>query len=461
MPDSTVKPASAPATKPETAKLSARATPLRRLAGRLAALLVALTVALVGSGLSAPWTPGGAAIAATERAGASAPEPTQAEAPATGWAGTAESYHQETFAPAGAPDPPDVTASSAVVMDVASGRILLAKDADRQLAPASLTKVMTCLLALEAGGLDETVEITDTAASVGGSSVWLGAGEKQTLRSLLYGLMLRSGNDAAEAIAEHIAGNAGDFALLMNRRAVEIGATATHFRNPHGLPEPGHRTTAADLALIVREALLRPDFRQIVATRRYVIPWPGQPWDRAVYNENRLLWLYPGADGVKTGWTEEAGRCLIGSATREGWQLVAVVLDAPEMWTDVTQLLDWAFSSFRRLELYRAGDEVARARLAGAAERWVPLATTRDVAVAVLPGEEGRVMIDPDPPLFVRSPLARGQEVGSLRLAVEGEPLRPLPLVAAEAVPAGGLVGHFLEDLWVLLRATLQRLLGR
>lgn len=402
------------------------------MARRLAALLVAFAVALPVGPLKAP-------------------EP----------AGAGESYHPETFAPAGAPDPPVVTASSAVLMDVASGRVLFAKDANRQRAPASLTKVMTCLLALEAGGLDETVEVTDTAASVGGSSIWLGAGEKQTLRDLLYGLMLRSGNDAAEAVAEHLAGNASDFALLMNRRAAQIGATATHFRNPHGLPESGHYTTAADLALITREALLRPDFRQIVATRRHVIPWPEQPWDRAVYNENRLLWLYPGADGVKTGWTEEAGRCLIGSATREGWQLVAVVLDAPEMWTDVTQLLDWGFNSFRRLELYRAGDEVARTRLAGAAERWVPLAAARDVAVAVLPGEEGRVVIEPDPPAFVRSPLAQGQEAGSLRLVVDGEPLRPIPLVAAESVPAGGVVGHFLEDLWVLLRATLERLLGR
>ncbi len=384
-----------------------------------------------------------------------------ADGPAAGAPASAKSYHPEVLVPAGAPEPPSVTATSAVLIDISSGRVLYAKSAHLERAPASLTKVMTCLLALEDGRLDDTIEVSEVAASVGGSSVWLEAGEVQTVRDLLYGLMLRSGNDAAEAIAEHMAGNSGDFALLMNRRAAEIGATSTHFRNPHGLPASGHYTTAADFALIVREALLRPDFREIVSTRRYVIPWPGQPWDRAVYNENRLLWTYPGADGVKTGWTEEAGRCLVASATREGWQLAAVLLDAPEMWTDATQLLDWGFESFRRLELYRAGDQVARTRLAGTAERWVRLDAGRDVSVAVLPGEEDRIEVEPDPPGYVRAPLAAGDEVGTVRLVIEGEPLHPVPLVAGEAVPPGGLLGHFLEDLWVVLRDTLARLLGR
>lgn len=420
------------------------------LAALLAVLVAGLSLGVGGAG--AARTPSSAAQSPSPSeppaaAGAPAPEPT-------------ESGHPDIVVPVGAPRPPDLTAASAVLMDVASGRLLYAKDADVQRAPASLTKVMTCLLALEAGGLDDVVEVSDRAASVGGSSVWLEPGEKQTMRDLLYGLMLRSGNDAAEAIAEHVAGSADDFAVLMNRRAEEIGATATHFRNPHGLPTPGHYSTAADLALITREALLRPDFREIVATRSHVIPWPGQPWDRVVYNENRLLWLYPGADGVKTGWTEEAGRCLIGSATREGWQLLAVVLDAPEMWTDVMQLLDWGFNSFRRLVVYRAGENVARVRVAGVLERWVPLAASRDVAVAVLPGEEDKVFVEADPPPFIRSPVEQGREAGAVRVVVDGRPMRPLPLVAAWSVPPGGAVARLLEDLWVVLRDTLVKLLG-
>ncbi len=412
----------------------------RASATTLAAVLVA--VLIVTLSLSAPAT----------RAAAASSAPATTEPPG-------ESYHPDIVVPAGAPEMPAVTAEAAVLMDVASGRLLYAKNAHDQRAPASLTKVMTCLLALEAGDLEDTVEVSATASGVGGSSIWLEPGETQTMRDLLYGLMLRSGNDAAEAIAEHIAGNASDFALLMNRRAAEIGASATHFRNPHGLPASGHVTTAADLALITREALLRPDFREIVATRRHVIPWPGQPWDRTVYNENRLLWLYPGADGVKTGWTEEAGRCLIASATRGGWQLLAVVLDAPEMWTDATSLMDWGFSSFRSVEVYSEGAPVTRVRVAGAAERWVPLEVARAVRVAVLPGEEALLRAEPEPPSFVRSPLEAGTEVGKLRLELAGMPLAPVALVSAENVPAGGLLGQFLEDLWVLLRTTLERLI--
>lgn len=374
--------------------------------------------------------------------------------------GASESHRAEIDVPDGAPEAPALTAASAVLMDVSSGRVLYAKNAHVQRPPASLTKVMTALLALEMGRPEEQVRVSEAAAAAGGSSIWLEAGETQTLADLIYGLMLRSGNDCAEAIAEHVAGSVDDFVLLMNRRAADLGAVDTHFRNPHGLPASGHVSTAADLALVSRQALLRPDFARIVATRRHVIPWLGQPWDRAVYNENRLLWLYPGADGVKTGWTNEAGRCLVASATRGGWQLVAVLLDAPEMWTDATQLLDWGFDSFRSMVLYAKGDVVTRARVAGAAERWVPLAAGEAVKVAVLPGEEDRVSLDVDPPDYVRSPLAKGTEVGTVRLVVDGVPFCPVPLLAAESVPPGGLIGRFIEDLWVLLLGTLRRLLG-
>jgi D-alanyl-D-alanine carboxypeptidase (penicillin-binding protein 5/6) len=345
-------------------------------------------------------------------------------------------------------------------MDVASGRILYAKNAHIQRPPASLTKIMTALVALEEDSQSDKVAVSPEAAGLEGSSIWLEVGEIQTVGDLLYGLMLRSGNDAAVAIAEHVAGNSSDFALLMNRRAAELGATGTHFRNPHGLPVAGHYTTAADLALITREALLRPDFREIVGARRHVIPWPSRPWDRAVYSENRLLWLYPGADGVKTGWTEEAGRCLVASATRDGWQLVTVLLDAPDMWSDATQVMDWGFASFRSVVLYRAGETVTRARVAGAVERWVPLATTQDISVAVLPGDHERVRAEPDPLPFVRAPLAQGAKAGSVRVVVDGVPLLPLPLIAGETVARGGLVGQFFEDLWVVLYTTLHNLIS-
>lgn len=345
-----------------------------------------------------------------------------------------------------------------MLIDVSSGRVLYAKNAREKRPPASLTKVMTALVCLEVGDLNDTVAVSRGAASVGGSSVWLEEGETHRLKDLLYGLVLRSGNDAAEAVAEHVAGSVDSFVLLMNRRAVQMGLADTRFCNPHGLPAAGHRTTAADLARIVREALLRPDFRRLVSTRRHVMPWPGRPWDRVLYNENRLLWTYPGADGVKTGWTREAGRCLIASATREGWQLAVVLLDAPEMWADAARLLDWGFTGFRPVLVHPEGAPVTRVRLAGAAERWVGLVAGREVKVAVLPGEEERVSATPSAPAFVRSPLPEGAEVGSLCVTLDGAPLASFPLVTAQAVPGGGLVARFLQDLWALLAATLATL---
>lgn len=361
--------------------------------------------------------------------------------------------------PDGAPTPPAVTAGAAALIDVGSGRLLYAKNGSTPRAPASLTKVMTGLLCLEAGNLDEPVTISPQAAGTEGSSVWLEAGEVHTLRDLLHALLLRSGNDAAVAIAEHLGGSVEEFAFLMNQRAGVAGASETHFRNPHGLPASGHETTAVDLAYISREALLRADFREVVSTRHYVMPWPGQPWDRALYNENRLLWLYPGADGVKTGWTSEAGRCFIGSATRDGWQLAAVVLDAPEMWADTTALLDWGFTSFRPVLLYPQGAEVSRTRVAGVAERWVQLSAGRDIRVPLLPGEETGLLAVPDVPRCIGAPVVEGVPVGNLEVWLRGSPAGRFPLVATTAIPGGGVLGRFMQDLWLLLVRTLERML--
>lgn len=362
--------------------------------------------------------------------------------------------------PDGAPEPPELTAGAAALIDVTSGRLLYAKNGASRRAPASLTKVVTGLLCLERGLLDDLVTVSPEAAATGGSSVWLEAGEVHTLRDLLYALLLRSGNDAAVAIAEHLGGTVEDFARLMNERARAAGATDTHFRNPHGLPQAGHETTAVDLARLARAALLRTDFRTVVSTRHYVMPWPGRPWDRALYNENRLLWLYPGADGVKTGWTSEAGRCFIGSATRDGWQLAAVVLDAPEMWTDATALLEWGFTSFRPVLLYPRGAEVSQTRVAGLVERWVALTAPDDIRVPLLPGEESGLLAVPDVPRCVVAPLEAGTVVGELEVWLEGWPAGRFPLVAAAEVTQGGVVGRFVQDLWALLVATLERMFG-
>ncbi len=239
-----------------------------------------------------------------------------------------------------------ISAKSAVLIDGASGRVLYEKNAYEKLPMASTTKIMTGLLACESKKMKSTVTVSAVASGTEGSSLWLKVGEKQTLENLTYGLMLKSGNDAAVAIAEYLGGNIDAFALLMNKRAREIGAVNTNFVNPHGLDADGHYTTAYDLALIAREAMKNDKFREIVSTKTYSIPMEGEKWDRALKNHNKLLWNYDGCNGIKTGFTKQCGRCLVSSAERNGRELICVTLNAPDDWKDHTYLLDYGVDNF-------------------------------------------------------------------------------------------------------------------
>jgi len=194
-----------------------------------------------------------------------------------------------------------ISADSAILIDSYSGRVLFEQNAYEKLPMASTTKIMTGLLACESGKLNNTVKASAFASGTEGSSLWLKIGEKLTLEELTYGLMLKSGNDAAVAIAEYLGGNVDAFALLMNKRTREIGAVNTNFVNPHGLDADGHYTTAYDLAVIAREAMKNDTFRKIVSTKTYSIPMQGEKWDRALKNHNKLLWQYEGCTGIKTG----------------------------------------------------------------------------------------------------------------------------------------------------------------
>ena len=196
------------------------------------------------------------------------------------------------------------SAKSCIIIAEASGRVLLAHNAEAALPMASTTKVMTALLALENGDLDAPVTCSRTAFGVPGTSIYLAEGETLPLRDMLYGLMLASGNDAATAIAEHIGGTVEAFCRLMTVRAAELGCKNTVFLTPHGLPCEGHYTTAHDLALIAREAMTHPEFREIVGTTRATIPWEGRSYDRGLNNKNKLLTTYEGATGIKTGYTK-------------------------------------------------------------------------------------------------------------------------------------------------------------
>ena len=211
---------------------------------------------------------------------------------------------------------PQVTARSAVVMDVLTGEILYQRCMDERRYPASTTKIMTLITALEAGNVsfDDAVKISGAAADTEGSTMWLERGERHRLEELLYGMMLVSGNDAAVAVAEHVAGSVPAFAKRMTEKAREIGAEHTRFTNSCGLHDPRHYTTAHDLAMIAAYGLQNPTFRKIVSTKERRVPMVKPPFFQNLENENMLLWIYPGANGVKTGYTDAAGRCVVTAA---------------------------------------------------------------------------------------------------------------------------------------------------
>ena len=229
------------------------------------------------------------------------------------------------------------------VVDVSSRRILHTLNGDTPLPNASTTKILTAILILEDCDLDEQITIPAAAAGVQGSSIYLKAGEIWSVEELLYGLMLRSGNDAAVALAMHHSKSVEAFAQKMNEKAVMLGATDSRFVNPHGLPDKRHHTTARDLALISAYAMQNDIFRTIVSTKYYA--------PRGWCNKNKMLASYDGANGIKTGFTADAGRCLVTAAERDGMQLVCVVLNCPQMYERTTELLNSAFTeySFRHI----------------------------------------------------------------------------------------------------------------
>jgi len=239
--------------------------------------------------------------------------------------------------------PPQVGAEAAILMVAETKQILFEKNSHGIMYPASTTKIMTLITALEKGDPKKIVTISTKAAVCEGSSLELNAGDKLTLRDAETGMMLVSGNDAAEAIAEHVAGSIPAFVDMMNFNAEKIGAKNTHFSNPHGLPDPiNHYTTAYDLALIASYAMGNPEFVKIVSTRDYTVNFINRN-SLKVTNTNKLLKSYPGINGIKTGYTNDAGDCLVAGAKRNGVQLIAVVLNDDDRWIDAANLLDYGF----------------------------------------------------------------------------------------------------------------------
>lgn len=247
-----------------------------------------------------------------------------------------------------------LSSQSACLISLDTGKILFEKNATERLPMASTTKIMTCLVAIEKGKLDSSVTIDERAVGIEGSSMYFEAGDSLTLEELLYAMMLRSANDAATAIAYHIAGSLEEFANLMNERAAELGLSDTHFENPHGLPAENHFASAKDFAHLTVTALANPTFKKIVSSKAHTVKFSNGK-EIYVVNHNKLLKDYNGAIGVKTGYTRSSGRCLVSAAERNGVTFVAVTFNAPNDWSDHKKLLDFGFSEMQKTTALQKG----------------------------------------------------------------------------------------------------------
>ena len=249
------------------------------------------------------------------------------------------------------------SASSAVLMEQQSGRVLYAKEAHQVRRIASITKIMTAILAIESGKLNDRVKVSENAVRAEGSSIYLKPGEKIKLEDLVYGLMLRSGNDSAVAIAEHVGGSLDGFVYLMNQKAEEIGMKNTHFANPHGLDDhEDHFSTAYDMALLTRYAMTNDTYKLIAGTKVHRAPNPTEKWDRVWKNKNRLLTeLYDYTTGGKTGYTKRAKRTLVTTATKNDLDLIAVTLNGPDDWNDHINMYEYGFKNYKLVNVLQEG----------------------------------------------------------------------------------------------------------
>lgn len=339
--------------------------------------------------------------------------------------------------------PPTVTADAAVLMDSATGDILFNKQATKKRPPASTTKIMTAILGIELGRPDELVTVSQKAAAVGESTIHLDPGEKIPLYELITGALIKSGNDACVAIGEQIAGSEEQFVKMMNQKALSLGAKDTNFVNTNGLPNKNHYSTAYDLALMARYGLRIPAFSSITRQKETEIHFIEPDFFMDLKNTNKLLWNYPFADGVKTGTTNAAGKCLVASATKDGRQLIAVLLYAPNRFGDAQKLLEWGFAQTETVRIAKAGEVVAE----------FPIATPEPVKAFVQYPLEVTVQKKDKDKIEKRIvwnrqanlPIRVGEELGVFEVWVNEQKLKSAPIFSEGEVKNQGLVGKLIN----------------
>lgn len=330
----------------------------------------------------------------------------------------------------------NLSAECAILIDADSNEVLFEKNSEMQRGMASTTKIMTALVAAEYGELNKTVTVSESAVGIEGSSIYLYAGEQFTLLELLYALMLRSANDAAAAIAIEIGGSIEGFANIMNEKALSMGLEHTHFTNPHGLYDKDHYTSAYDLALISSELLKNETLKGIVSTKKITIPlYESSDNSRLLVNHNKMLKLYDGAIGVKTGFTKATGRCLVSAAERNGLTLIAVTLNAPDDWNDHTRLLDFGFSQYESVKIADAASFFYSLSLVGGENKSVTLVNTKELR-ATLPKNRGNVTLKVEAyHRFEFAPVYRGTPLGRVVCLYNGKEIAESVLVCADFTP--------------------------
>jgi D-alanyl-D-alanine carboxypeptidase (penicillin-binding protein 5/6) len=347
-------------------------------------------------------------------------------------------------ADSGSVSAPYISAVAAYLMDPDTGDVLYEKNANKSYAMASTTKIMTAIVAIENSSLSDNVQISEHAAAVGESSAWLSKGETLTVEQLLYALLLQSANDAAVALAEGVAGSEQAFVDMMNQKAADLGATNTHFSNPHGLDQAGHYTSARDLATIAAYAMSNQEFRTIVQTKKYEIPWEGHPYPRVLENHNKLLSSYSWVTGIKTGYTANAGLCLVASGMKDGRQVISVVLNGGNgYWDESMSLLNYGFDSFARVEYAYSDDPLARIDVGNFPTRDVRAVSGNDLVFTVrrdyLKEFDTATIYYSE---HLQYPVSEGQEIGYMVVA-EGTPAeKRVPLISDTSQKAPNIISR-------------------
>ncbi len=340
------------------------------------------------------------------------------------------------------PAPPEVAAKNYFVIDFASGKVLAEKDPDKQIEPASITKLMTSYVVykeLEADRLamDDMVDISEKAWRMGGSRMYLEVNTSVSVHDLMKGLIVQSGNDASVALAEHIAGTEDAFVQLMNQYAVELGMENTNFVNSTGWPDKEHLTTARDIAKLSAAIIKEfPDHYAWYAEKEYTYNSIKQ------YNRNKLLWRDDSVDGMKTGHTESAGFCLVASAARSDMRVISVVLgtESKKARANVSQaLLNYGFRFYESHILYEAGEVLSRPRIWSGEFETLTVGLAEDLAIAIPRGTYDDLDATMDIDKNIEAPVAKGQQIGEVKVSLDGKVLETVPLVALETVNEGNL----------------------